>query len=241
MIYKDSRGLYGISSFARLPVTAAYSCRVLGDMRIDSSRETFLRLVGSESKDLIMARQIHGVRVVVVSRRERGKTLAETDGLVYRKDDAPVVLGVSYADCAPLLAVDPRANVIGVAHAGWRGTLNGIADELIQTMVGAGCTAQNIRVSIGPHIGMCCYSVQESRVREFQKRFGTDEKIAVKIGGVWHLDIGYANYVQLLEAGITKEHIDVPVTCTSCQVSEFNSFRKDTKETFGVQLGIIRF
>lgn len=241
MIYKDSRGVYGVSSFARLTVTAAYSCRALGDMRAVSSREAFLHLVGSEAKDLIMARQIHGIRVAEVTKEDRGKTLAGVDGLVYKQDDLPVTLGVTFADCVPLLAVDPAATVIGVAHAGWRGTLQGIAGELIRTMVGAGCTAQNIRVSIGPHIGMCCYSVQTDRVREFQKRFAAVGQIAVQIGGVWHLDIGYANYMQLLEAGITKEHIDAPVICTSCQVAEFNSFRKDTKETFGVQLGIIRF
>jgi YfiH family protein len=241
MIYKDSRGIYSISSFAQLPITAAYSCRVLGDMRRAASLDAFLRLVGSEAKDLIMARQIHGVRVALVSGDDRGKTLSETDGLVYKKDGRPVVLGVSFADCVPLLAVDPGTHVIGVAHAGWRGTVNGIAGELVSTMVDTGCVAGNIRVSIGPHIGMCCYTVQEPRVREFQNAFGPDEKIAVAIAGGWHLDIGYVNYMQLVRAGITKEHLDAPVTCTSCQASEFNSFRKDTKETFGVQLGIIRF
>jgi YfiH family protein len=241
MIYKDSRGIYSISSFAGLGVTAAYSCRALGDMRMASGRDTFLRLVRSESKELIMARQIHGVRVALVSGDDCGKTLSETDGLVYRKDGGSVVLGVSYADCVPLLAVDTDAAVIGVAHAGWRGTLNGIAGELVRTMVSAGCTAGTIRVSIGPHIGMCCYNVQEERAMIFQQQFGTDEKIAVRTEGAWHLDIGYVNYIQLLRAGITGKHIDAPVTCTSCQVAQFNSFRKDTKKTFGVQLGIIRF
>lgn len=241
MIHKDSRGFYSISLFTGLPVSAAYSSRALGDMRTASSRDTFLRLVGSESKDLIMARQIHGIRVARVTGADRGQTLAETDGLVYRKDGGPVVLGVSYADCVPLLALDPDANVIGVAHAGWRGTLNGIAGELVSTMIGAGCAVKNIRVSIGPHIGMCCYNILEDRAVIFQKQFGMNEKIAARIGGAWHLDIGFVNYLQLVRAGIAHAHIDAPVTCTSCQVAEFNSFRKDTKKTFGVQLGIIRF
>ncbi len=241
MIYKNSDGIYGISTFDLLPVTAAYSCRTLGDMRTDKSREAFLRLVGSDAEDLIMARQIHGVQVAIVTKEDRGKTLADTDGLVFKNDRSPVVLGVSFADCVPLIAVDPVARVIGVAHAGWRGTLHGVARELIQTMLSVRCTAKDIRVSVGPHIGMCCYNVLEDRVKEFQKKFGGDEKITSKIKNEWHLDIGYANYVQLLDAGIIPMHIDAPVTCTSCQVGEFNSFRKDSKKTFGVQLGIIRF
>ncbi len=108
-------------------------------------------------------------------------------------------------------------------------------------MVAAGCTPGDIRLSIGPHIGMCCYTVPDDRAEVFQKIFGNNEKITARERDGWHLDIGYVNYLQLVNAGIKKEHIDAPVTCTSCQVSEFNSFRKDTKKTFGVQLGIIHF
>ncbi len=72
-----------------------------------------------------------------------------------------------------------------------------------------------------------------------QKQFGENERIAARISGEWHLDIGYANYQLLLEEGIQKDHIDAPPVCTSCQVAEFNSFRKDPKDRFGVQLGVI--
>ncbi len=93
MIHKDPRGIYTISSFTGLPISAGYSCRILGDMRMADNRDAFLRLTGSQAKDLIMARQIHGVRIAVVTASDRGKTLPETDGLVYRKDGAPVALG----------------------------------------------------------------------------------------------------------------------------------------------------
>lgn len=87
---------------------------------------------------------------------------------------------------------------------------------------------------------MCCYNVMEDRAVAYQKQFGRDDKIASRIQGEWHLDIGYANYQQLIDAGVEKEHIDAPATCTSCQVSEFNSFRKDPKDKFGVQLAVIK-
>ena len=103
----------------------------------------------------------------------------------------------------------------------------------------AGADEKNIFVSIGPHIGMCCYNVLPDRAEAFEKSFGTDEKIAAKIQGEWHLDIGYANLELLRKAGVPAKHIDAPVFCTSCQVDRFNSFRKDPKERFGVQLGVI--
>jgi len=149
-------------------------------------------------------------------------------------------IGVTFADCVPILAVDPKAKIIGTAHAGWKGTLARIARELIGAMTNAGANIHTIYISIGPSIGMCCYNVTDDRAKAFQKQFGNNEKIAARIQGKWYLDIGYANYLQLLEAGIMKEHIDTSEACTSCQVAEFHSFRKDKKGTFGVQLGVIR-
>lgn len=185
--------------------------------------------------DIAVPQQIHGTRIAVVTKKDQGKTIPGVDGLV-SKD---IAIGVSFADCVPILAVDPQAKIIGTAHAGWKGTLGGIACELIAAMEKNGTDAKNIYISIGPHIGMCCYNVKENRATAFQNKFGNDEKIAARIDGEWHLDIGYVNYLELLRSGIAKEHIDAPPSCTSCQVAEFHSFRKDSKDTFGVQLGVI--
>lgn len=185
--------------------------------------------------EIAISQQVHGTRIAFVTKKDQGKTIPGVDGLV-SKD---ISIGVSFADCVPILAVDPKAKIIGTAHAGWKGTLGGIAGELITAMKKNGADVKQIYISVGPHIGMCCYNVPDERARFFQKKFGTDEKIAVRIGDVWHIDIGYVNYLQLLEAGIVKENIDTPPSCTSCQVAEFHSFRKDPKEKFGVQMGVI--
>jgi len=193
-------------------------------------REDFLNELNVHS--VTIAQQVHGIKIALVTEQNRGQALPGFDGLV--STGAP--LGVTFADCVPILAVDPAARIIGTAHAGWKGTLAGIASELIRAMREVG--ANNIYVSVGPHIGMCCYNILEDRARLFLEKY-TDEKIISKIGGVWHLDIGYANYQQLVDAGVPKDHIDAPVVCTSCQVSQYNSFRADPKEKFGVQLGVI--
>ncbi len=244
MMQKNSDGIYTSSLLSNLGVLHGYSSRRFGDLRQKGNQENFLGTLGLTSENLIIGQQIHGIRIARVKNNDKNRVLTDIDGLVAKKEDSlqgvPLQnLGVTFADCVPILAVDPRAEVIGTAHAGWKGTLSGIASELISAMTNAGAEVQNIYVSIGPHIGMCCYNVYEDRALAFQKQFGADGKITSKIDGQWHLDIGYVNYLLLQEAGVNRDHIDAPVMCTSCQVSEFNSFRKDPKDQFGVQLGVV--
>lgn len=198
-------------------------------------KEKIFELLGVRPEDVVVGQQVHGIRIAMVNDADRGKVLTGIDGLV--SEGLP--LGVTFADCVPILAVDPTAKIIGTAHAGWKGTLARIARELIFAMKSAGAAINNVYISIGPSIGMCCYNVREDRAGAFQKSFGENKKIAKKIQGVWHLDLGYANVQTLVAAGVPEDHIDVTSVCTSCQVGEFHSFRKDAKDRFGVQLGVI--
>lgn len=237
MMLKRENHIYQSSLLTELGVIHGYSTRHFGDLRVSRNREKFLDELHVKREDTVVGEQVHGTRIAVVSTRDRGKILDGIDGLVSKYPK--VVLGVTFADCVPILAVDNDAIIIGTAHAGWKGTLEGIAKQLIEEMRDAGANIKNIYISIGPHIGMCCYNVMEDRALAFQDRFGDNEKITVRIQGQWHLDIGFVNYRALLDAGVQKDHIDAPPTCTSCQVAVFNSFRKDSKETFGAQLGVI--
>lgn len=222
--------------FSHLGIVHGYSTRT-------ERKEKFFGALGVNREDLVIGQQVHGVRIAKVSDTNKGKTLPGIDGLISKN----LPIGVTFADCVPILAVDLGSKIIGTAHAGWKGTLKGIARELITVMKKAGADTRNIYVSIGPHIGMCCYNVLPDRAQAFQKQFGNDERIASRVGGEWHLDLGYANYQTLCESGIQKEHIDAPVTCTSCQADLFTSFRKDLPRRikggpdykFVLQLGVI--
>lgn len=229
---KKDGHMYTSTLLTSLGISHGYSTRWFGDMRVIQSRNKFIKRWGHK---IIIAQQVHGVRIKRVGKPDHGYKTNGYDGLV--SDTG--VLGVTFADCVPILAADIRAGIIGTAHAGWKGTLAGIAKELVLDMEAVGADRKNIFISIGPHIGMCCYSVHDDRARAFRQIFGVDEKIASRIQGQWYLDIGYANYRELLEVGIDKEHIDAPPTCTSCQIVDFNSYRKDPKEKFGVQLGVV--
>lgn len=207
-----------------MKIQTKFTTRAQGDMRNVSD------------PDMIFPEQIHGSGVAMVKRSDTGKIIEGVDGLVSAD---PVTLGVRVADCVPILAFDEEAGVIGAAHAGWRGTLGNIAGSLIGKMAELGAQAKHIRVILGPHIGMCCYDVPKDRAMKFLSEIGSDDKIASFFENNWHVDIGFANFVQLVTAGILPENITAKVVCTSCQVDTYFSYRKDMKSTFGEQLGII--
>lgn len=219
-------------------VVHGYSSRALGDGRKPENAKIFVKQVTGKDMKMLRAQQVHGAAVAMVG-ADSPAVIPAVDGLVTTASD--IALEVHVADCVPLLFVDPASGISAVAHAGWRGTYGRIARNTVAKMVEAGATAGQIRVSVGPHIGRCCYVVDEERAKSFLEEFGSDERIAGVSSGGWYLDLGQVNRNELLAAGITEEHIDAPVFCTSCQIDTFFSYRKDTKETFGEMIGIIGF
>ena len=92
--------------------------------------------------------------------------IEDCDGMV--TDVRNVALTSTHGDCIPLYAYDPVRKVIGLAHAGWRGTVDGIAAALALTMVRLfDCVPSDIHVVVGPGIGRCCFEVSEDVAREF--------------------------------------------------------------------------
>lgn len=198
-------------------IVHGYSVRSDGDMRSEIKRAIFLDGLGIASSDITMPKQVHGTQIGIFG-----------DGLVARGKGKAI--GVIVADCVPMLLVDAKKSVVAAVHAGWKGTLGNIAAKAVKEMKS---DPHDIFVSIGPHIGSCCYTVPQARADSFSSQCTYYD------GANWHLDIGLANRMQLIEAGIPAAHIDAPVFCTSCQVDRFYSYRKDTKESFGEILAVI--
>lgn len=217
-------------------VVHGFSPRSLGDARIPAHTAEFVRRVTGNDTRVIGVRQIHGADVVVAD-ASSPRTMPGADGVVTTLPHT--VVEVHVADCVPLLLVDPIAKVSAAVHAGWRGTLSGIAGNAVRKMIGAGANGAQIYAVIGPHIGRCCYTVGQDRAEMFLTAFGDDQRNAVEASDGWRLDLGFINRTQLVSAGIPADHIDAPLMCTSCQIDKFFSYRKDTKETFGEIIGII--
>jgi len=126
------------------------------------------------------------------------------------------VIAIKTADCIPILLVDERRRAVAAVHAGWRGTVAGIAAGAVEAMRRRfGTDPRDVHAAIGPGIGKCCFEVGPEVAAEFGER------------GRAHIDLAAANRGRLLEAGVTPERIYTSNLCTKCRAEEFHSFRRD--------------
>jgi polyphenol oxidase len=204
------------------------------EANVEENRRLLAVHVGYEPSQLQIMRHVHGTAVWKVG--EPLPDPAEFDGLV--ADRIGPVLGAFAADCIPLLFADPVARVIGSAHAGWRGTVAGVATNVITRMAELGATPANIRVALGPSIGPCCFEVGPEVVEEFRAAFGDLPGMVVAGPNKDHIDLRVAMRAQLERAGIAAQHIDNAPPCTRCEGDRFFSYRRDGKDG-GVHMGFI--
>lgn len=150
--------------------------------------------------------------------------LFRSDSLV---SDVPALgFMLTFADCVPLLFFDRRRGILGIAHAGWRGTAQGIAREVIAAMKREfRCSAADISVGIGPSIGPCCYTVM-SAVPELFVEYGQRAYLTER-NQAQYLDLWAANEFQLTDAGVRRDAIENPRICTSCRRDQFFSHRAE--------------
>lgn len=184
----------------------------------------------------ITAEQTHSANVAIVT--QKNLTLKETDGLITNKPG--ICLLVLVADCVPLVFYDPENQVIGVAHAGWRGTAAKIAEKMVKTLSEKfHSNPENILVGIGPAIGPCCYEVRPDMMENVKRSFAESNSLFIPRNNRWFFDLKQGNKFQLLNAGIKEENIDCADICTSCQPKLFFSFRKTRGPTGRFAAGIM--
>ena len=197
---------------------------------VEANHETICRILGISADEIVTAHQVHGHRVARVSRDDGGTVVPETDALI--TNDPGVVLLLRFADCTPVLISAPSYGAVGIAHAGWRGTVQRIAALTVRAMCEAfGCRPSDCFVGIGPAIGACCYQVGPEVVADVHSRFsGADLLFSHRTpDGRAHLDMALANEMQLREIGVT--HIEASGLCTRCHRDEFFSYRGDHGHT----------
>jgi YfiH family protein len=202
--------------------------------KVDENRRLLAAHVGYAPEQLQVTKHVHGVNVWRV-----GEPLPEPpefDGLV--TDRAGPVLGAFAADCIPMLFADPNARVIGACHAGWRGTIGGVAANVVGRMQELGARAQDIRVALGPSIGPCCFEVGPEVVDAFRTAFGALPGMVVRGPAKDHVDLRVVTRAVLERAGVRAEHVDDRPPCTKCEPARFFSYRRDGMDG-GVHMGFI--
>lgn len=190
----------------------------------EAVRENYRRVaevLGCEEGDFVCSDQTHTVNIRNVTKEDRGKGVTrdkdytDVDGLLTKEEG--IVLVTLYADCVPLYFLDPVERVIGLAHSGWRGTVNGMGACMVERMVkDYGCRREDILAAVGPSICADCYEVSEDVAQRFLERFGDTVLREGKAPGKYQLDLWEANKLVLLGAGLFSEQITLPDICTCC-------------------------
>lgn len=181
---------------------------------------------------------IHGNLVINVNHLGK-KDLVDADGMV--TDKPGVLLITTFADCVPIFLADPDRRAVGLLHAGWRGTLAGIARSGVRKMISDfNCRRENLLVGIGPGIGRCCFEVDRDVAEAFGAKFGQMKDLITQVANKkkWIIDLLGINERMLISEGIRKENVSKSSLCTSCQVELFFSYRRDGNKT-GRMAGLI--
>jgi polyphenol oxidase len=164
-----------------------------------ASRRAFARALGIDSEPLTTAGAVHGSAVARVD--EPQNVVQGVDGLV--TDRRGVALFATFADCYPIVLWDAKRRCAGLAHAGWRGTVAGVAKAAVKAMHDEYASRpEDICAGIGPGICGRCYEVGGEVASRFDARYVTPSA-----GDRFLLDLAAANRAQLEEAGLSEVHV----------------------------------
>ena len=181
----------------------------------------FASALGLEHLPIVRATQVHGSDAHTVRGAPRPGTArdaGECDILV--TDLSRIALVVQTADCVPIVLSAP--GVVGVAHAGWRGSAKNAAGAAVEALAHLGCFPFDIRAWLGPSIRTCCYEVGGEVAAQFAGDFARSS-----CDGKFHLDLAAVNAAQLQAAGVPPDSISIHPSCTKCGGDKFASFRRD--------------
>jgi YfiH family protein len=211
VFYKDSQNIYRVKTLEAF------------DWLVHGFGTRWSNSFGS-CGNLATLHQIHSD--IVIEAGGRSGPLGEGDALI--ENTPGRLIAVKTADCIPILVVDPRQRAVAAVHAGWRGTVQGIAARAVQDMQKRfSSRPEDLLVAIGPGIGKCCYEVGPEVAGQFAE-FADSHR---------HVDLSSANRNQVAGCGVPLDQIYAAHLCTLCN-SDFHSFRRD-KQQAGRMLSVV--
>ncbi|KKU06487.1 MAG: hypothetical protein UX10_C0031G0008 [Candidatus Magasanikbacteria bacterium GW2011_GWA2_45_39] len=214
------------------------------------NREKFFQEQGIDAGKVVSAEIVHGTKVEIIDSQKYTdkqrplfigissfdrdeQMILGIDGLATKEKN--VFLSVTIADCLPVFFYDPVAEVIGIAHAGWRGIVDGVIEKTVAALVGCGASQKNLFVSFGPSIQKCHFEIG----MDILPRFAGFEKYVIKKDGRILVDLSAIVKEQLRSLGILEKHIETSSVCTFCEPDLFFSYRRDKPQKIEAMVAVI--
>lgn len=197
--------------------------------RVLENKRRLLQSVGRSSASLFEVWQVHSAEVVHARQPRADDDLRQADAII--TDNPAVTLLMRFADCVPIFLVDPHRQAIGLAHAGWLGTVRKTVLHTVQAMGREfGSKAADLLAGIGPSIGPHHYPIGPDVVAEVRQAFGGGaQELLIEENGSVHLDLWAANRRLLEGAGVGI--IEVAQVCTACHPEDWYSHRGEQGRT----------
>lgn len=208
---------------------------------VEGNRSILARTFGIEQDRLVTVRQNHGSDILVIDAQNDDLSHfleIEADAIITNQPG--IMIGVTVADCVPILLLDPVNKVIAAVHAGWQGTAAQLTMQTIKGMTQIfGSNPKEMHAAIGPCIASCCYEVDQPVKDGFDKNQTPWEPVVESCApGKWRLDIALSNSMQLEKAGLPDSAVKNAGVCVCCHKELYFSYRRDGGET-GRQMGFI--
>ncbi len=207
--------------------------------RVRENRYRSFTALGRRIDSLFDVWQVHSAEAVIADApRDPNLPLIQADAIFTDKPE--VTLYMRFADCVPIMLYDSKKGVVGLAHAGWLGTVRGMTSAAVKKMhEHYGSKPENIYAAVGPSIGVDHYEVGADVIAKVQESFGSDaERLIETRDGKTHLNLWSANFIQLQKSGVEK--IEVAGLCTACHLDDWFSHRAEKGKTgrFGALIGL---
>jgi YfiH family protein len=190
------------------------------------NRARMAAALGVEPHRFLTAYQIHSPRVIVAETPWTVEARPRADAIVTRMH--ALAIGVSTADCGPVLLADPQAGVVGAAHAGWRGALAGVIEATVEAMEQLGAARRQVRAAIGPMIRQSNYEVGADLIAQFAAADRASSRFFAPATREGHALFDLAGYVasRLARAGVSQ--VQDLGHCTYADPARFFSYRRTT-------------
>ncbi len=196
---------------------------------LEKEYEKLENILGYKFKKIKFSKQTHSNNIKVVTKDNIDDSFEDIDGIITNLKEVALVTMV--ADCQGILIYDKKNKVIGNVHSGWRGTLNKIIVNALDTMKSTYNTNfSDLLVCICPSILECCFEVGKEVVFEFKNNFKNIDKY-IKLGEVkegkqkYYIDTVSINRKVLLDLGVKEDNIICSNICTKCNSDKYHSYR----------------